>query len=162
VAGSPLKRLQTCQKLGERIGFGEIVVAAGAQSLDAVLGSRHAAEHQHRRPSIALAETAHQGQPVEPRHFPIKHEGVENPFLRHCQGHGAVDGVTAFRQSLNEITRRSLVVFGHENAQLKPAAKLKSISCRGDGDLAGETQTAPMIRATIEGAAITGSFGAMS
>ena len=53
--GAAPQGLQSRQKLGKRIGFGEVVVASGLQPLDPVGRGRDAAQHQHRRAAIPLA-----------------------------------------------------------------------------------------------------------
>ncbi len=73
---APRQNLDPRQQFGEGIGLGQIIVAAGAQALDAVVNLPERREDQHRRLDFLRAQAADQGQPVELRQHAVDDENV--------------------------------------------------------------------------------------
>jgi hypothetical protein len=105
-AAPPRKHLGPCQKLGEGVGFREIVVAPCPQSFDPVVDLAEGGEDQHRRPNILLAKRADQRETIELRQHPIDDEHVVVAALRQRVTVEPVGGVVGnVPASRNALTR---------------------------------------------------------
>ena len=87
------QRLDARQQLGEGVGLGEIVVAAGAQALDAVVDLAERGEDQHRRLAVLGAQGADQRQAVHLRQHAVDDGDVVAAFLGEVVAADAVGGV---------------------------------------------------------------------
>ena len=114
------QRLEPRQKLGEGEGLAEIIVAARAQALDAVLDVAHGAQHQNRGLVIGRAQGGDDRQPVEARQHAVDDHGVEAAVARAFEAVAAFVGVVhamaAFGQALQQIGGGLAVVLDQQDA----------------------------------------------
>jgi len=78
------QRVEPCQQLGEGIGLGEIIIAARAQALDAVIDVGQGGEEKHRRHVAFAAHARDKPQSVEPGQHAIDDRYVIG--TRKCEG----------------------------------------------------------------------------
>ena len=100
------QRLDSRQQFAEREGLGEVVVAAGAQALDAVVHRPERREDQHRGVFAVLAQHGDDGQAVEVRQLAVGDDEVVAALGGAKQAFAAVGGdvhhVAAFAQALGQ------------------------------------------------------------
>ncbi len=119
-AGPAHQRFQARHQLGQSVGFGQVVVAAGGQPFDPVVDFAQRAQHQRRRIDLALAQFANDRQAVHPRQHAVDHHDIVAIGLGQMQAVEAVGGVIydvpALVQTFDEKCGRILVVFDYEYA----------------------------------------------
>ena len=116
---SPPEVLDAGQQLREGIGFGQVIVAAGAQPLDPIVDLAQRGQEQHRRRIAGLAQVLHQAQPVEVRQHAIDdqpierlHGGTQQPLTAVLRDLGAVP---ALPQTFGEVLRGVAIVFDDQD-----------------------------------------------
>ena len=116
---APRERLDPGQQFAERVGLGEIVVAAGAQALDAVVDFAERAQDQCRGPDFLGAQRADHGQSVALRQHAIDDQhvvGVGPGKLEAGLAVARVFGhVTGLFQRASEEGRSLLIVLDHQH-----------------------------------------------
>ena len=86
------QHLDARQQFGERVGLRQIVVAAGAQALDAVVDLAERRQDQDRRAVALVAQRADERQAVALRQHPVDHQHVVVAGLGERQAFLAVAG----------------------------------------------------------------------
>ena len=114
------QRLDAGEQLRESVGLGQIIVAAGAQSLHAVVDLAERREDQRRRLDALLAQARDQRQPVHLRQHAIDEQHVIVAVARARIAGEAVRrmlrDMALLAKSLDEIVARLAIVFDNENA----------------------------------------------
>ena len=114
------QHLDAGQQFGEGIGLRQIVVAAGAQALDAVVDLAERGEDQRRRAVALLAQRADHGQPVALGQHAVDHQHVVVAAVGEREAFLAVAGeigdVADFAKRLHEIVGGLAVVFDDQKA----------------------------------------------
>ena len=112
------QRLDARQQLGEGEGLGEVVVAAGAQALHAVVHRAERAQHQHRRGAPLLPQQLHDGEPVEMRQHAVGDDDVVVRLGGAKQAvppvGGMIDRVAALAQPLQDEVRGFFVILDEQ------------------------------------------------
>ena len=110
----PGKRLDAGEQLGEGVGLGQIVVAAGAQARDAVVDLAEGGEDQRRRVVALAAQFLDDRQAVALRQHAVDDQHVVAAIRRHRRTGIAVGGVVGhvsrLAQRLGKVGRGFLVV----------------------------------------------------
>lgn len=120
--GPSREGLDPGQKLRESIGLGQIVVAAGLHPLDPIEGAGNGAQHQHGCKIWCGAQTPHQIDSIKTRQPPIDDEHIVDALQ--CEGKAdlpfcrAIDNMTAFLQSANQIGGAAIIVLDHKKAHV--------------------------------------------
>ena len=116
------QRLDAGEELGKGIGLGEIVVAAGLETANAVIDLTKRRQHQHRRLVAGPAHALDDGKAVALGKHAIDDQDVEATFLGHERPSLAIGrmfgDVPDLGQRLDEIGGRFPVVFDHQNAHV--------------------------------------------
>ncbi|MGY3364926.1 hypothetical protein ACVWZL_002051 [Bradyrhizobium sp. GM2.4] len=119
-AAAARQHLDPGQQLGEGIGFRQIIVAASAQALDAVVDLAERRENQHWRRIVLVAERADHRQAVALGQHAVDHQHVVIAVLGHGKAFLAVGGVVGnvpdLTKSLHEVVGGFAVVFDDEEA----------------------------------------------
>ncbi len=113
------QNLDAGEQLGKRVGFRQVIVAAGAQALDPVVHLAERREDEYRGFDLLFAQGADERETIELRQHAVDHQHVVIAGL----GHGiAVEAVrrmvrhvARFPECLDQVGRRLLVVFDDEN-----------------------------------------------
>ncbi len=118
-ARPPQQRLEPRQKLGERERLHQIVVAAGAQALDAIVDRAQCAQDEGRGPHLGRAQGGDHGEPVHARQHAVDDERVIAAVGRHEETvapfRGVIDDIAAFAKSFDDIGGGFAVVLDDEN-----------------------------------------------
>ena len=116
---APGERVDARQQLRHVIGLGEVVVAARAQTRDAVVDLAERAQDEHRKLAARRPQRLHQGEPVELRQHPVDDGEIDGDRGRHVQSLQAVRGdihrMPDFAQRLRQVIARNLVIFDDQN-----------------------------------------------
>ena len=99
----------------EMVGLGEVIVATGTQTFDAVIHRPQRRQYQHRHLVALLAQHLHDGEAIDMRQLPVGDDelvlllgGLEQAIA--AIG-GDVHGVAAFAQALGQVLGGFGVVF---------------------------------------------------
>ena len=114
------QRLDAGEQFGKGVGLGEIVVAAGAQSLDAVVDLAERGEDQNRRFVALRAQRGDERKAVHLRQHAVDDGHIIAALMgeivaRDAVG-GVVDGMAGLAERLDEIARGVAIVFDDEDA----------------------------------------------
>ena len=116
------QRLQTGEQLAEGEGLDQVIVAAGAQTLDAVIDAAERAEDQRRGADFGRAQRAQNRQTVHARQHAVENDGVVVPGTREKQSFApvirTVDRVAALVQTLGQVSGGFAIVFDDEDLHL--------------------------------------------
>ena len=119
-AAAARQHLDARQQLGKRIGLGQIIVAAGAQALDAVVDLAERGQNQHRRLDALGAQRADHRKAVALGQHAVDDQHVVAAVERQREAVLAVGRVFGhmadLAERLDEIVRRVAVVFDDEQA----------------------------------------------
>ena len=114
------QHLDPRQQLGERIGLGQVVVAAGAQALDPVVDLAERRQDQRRRLDALGAQRADHRQAVALRQHAVDDQDVVLPVERQAEPVLAVGGVVGhvadLAEGLDQVVGRVAVIFDDEEA----------------------------------------------
>ena len=108
-AGAAVQHLDAGQQLGEGVGLGQIVVAAGAQAGDPVVDLAERGQDQHRRRVAARPQAGDQRQPVAARQHAVDDQHVVVDWLGKREAGFAVGGEVG---SVAGLGQRLLQVIG--------------------------------------------------
>ena len=130
-ARAPRQHLDPRQQLDEGEGLGEVIVAAGAQPLHAVVDLAQRRQQQHRHRAARGAQGAQHGQPVDLRQHAVEHQrvvglggGEEQAVLAVVRD---VDHVPGLAQALGDETGHVGVVLDDQDAHGScPSVRLDS------------------------------------
>ena len=118
VVVSPHKCAQPGEQLGQLERFGEIVLRAGVQPVDPVLGGTARRQHEHRGGDTLRAQPRDQSQPFDRRQPSVDHHHVERSGQRQVQTTltvGSGGDVVAFGGSARSSSvARSIVVLDEQ------------------------------------------------
>ena len=118
-AAAPQQRLDPRQQLGEGERLDQIVVAAGAQALDAVVDRAQRAQDEDRGPHLGRAQGRDHGEPVHARQHAVDDQRVIAAVGRHEQAvapfGGMIDDIAAFAKTFDDIGGGFAVVLDDEN-----------------------------------------------
>src|SRR5215471_6302877 len=119
VARPPEQRADPRQKLGEGERLGEVIIGAGAQTLDPIGQAVPRGQHQDRRRQVTRTQCVTDGNAVLPWQEPVEHDHV---VLVHggllfalLTGRGHIDDEPFFVEPLGEKLRRLTIVLDQEN-----------------------------------------------
>ena len=120
----PRQHLDAGDQLGQRKWLRQVVVAAGAQALDAVVDMAHRRQDQHRRLVARAAQGLDQAQSVEARQHPVDDQHVVVAGARHLETVLAVVGelgavVRLAQSALHELGGLAIVL-DDEHAHGRP------------------------------------------
>src|SRR5262249_26612836 len=122
------------QQLAERERLHEVVVAAGAQPLDAIIDTAERAQDQGRGPDLRAAQRTEQAKPVHARQHAVENDrvvaargGQEQPL---AAVPGLVDGVAALVEPFDQIGGGFAIVFDDEEFHQTLGKVLRSNSVR--------------------------------
>src|SRR5204863_5135627 len=120
LGGGPAhQRLDAGEQLGVGVRLGEVVVAAGAQALDAVVHLAQRREDEDGRARALGAQRLHHRQAVAARQHAVDDQHVVAALARHGETvlavAGDVGGMPALAQRSLQELRRLTVVFDHEH-----------------------------------------------
>ena len=107
LGAAPRQRLDPRQQLGKGVGLGQIVVAAGAQALDAVVDLAERGQDQDRGLDLLGAQGGDQRQAVHLRQHAVDDGDVIAALVRQVVAADAVGGVVdaVWPASRNALTR---------------------------------------------------------
>ncbi len=119
------QHLDAREQLGERIGLGQIIVAAGAQSLDPVIDLAERRQNERRRLDALAAQGADHREPVELRQHAIDDQDVVLAVHRQREPLLAVGGevgnVPDLAEGLDQIVGGIAIVFDDQQTHDGPA-----------------------------------------
>src|SRR5450631_3659558 len=112
------------QQLGERIGLGQVIVAAGAQALDPIVDLAERRQNERRRLDALVAQRADQREPVALGQHAVDDEHVILAVERHRQTViaviGGVGDMTDLTERLDQIVGGVAVVLDDQKAHGDP------------------------------------------
>ena len=145
-AAAARQHLDARQQLGERIGLGQVVVAAGAQALDAVVDLAERGQDQHRRLDALGAQFADDREAVALGQHAVDDQDVVLPVERQRQPLLAVRRLVGDMADLAEgpgdVVGRVAVVFDDQEAHGGPLLVRSILAKSGRPRLSGLANSA--------------------
>src|SRR5271166_2297675 len=132
----PRQSLDAGEQFRKCVGFGKIIVAAGAKPLHAVVDLAERGEDQDGSLVLLVAQGADQRQSIHFRQHPVDDRDVIAALRRHVVSGDAVDGVidhmAGLAERFDQVGRRVAVVFNDKNAHdsyiASPSASAKGMA----------------------------------